>query len=328
MTGMSRRQFGRLAAGGAVAVAGLAGATVAGSRLVASADETRAAATPRATWREHGPVVTTGHEQVPAVVADGQHSIVKVVATGWGAPGGGSWTDEQREQVLTLTPHTIVRTLTGDSDNVLDAGAAIGELQPWYDVAARIGKAERVVFELGNEPNIGLGPDAAGPYAAAVHAVADHKAAAGWAAKLCSPALSPNHVTQVGLWWENAEWRAAVQRCDYVGWHLYGQDSFTNTPGEDGYQAGVGWLSRFFADKPWIATEYSLKADGLSNQTQGQRYAELVHGATDIPANLWAATYFHLNVADLADKENVLDPGAPDGNGPRAYGDWVRANLP
>jgi hypothetical protein len=78
--------------------------------------------------------------------------------TGWGLP----WTDELRREAARLCPTLVVRTVTGDPSYdggrfaLPDANAAIAELEPWYAAWQKVATpAQRILFEVGNEPLIG-----------------------------------------------------------------------------------------------------------------------------------------------------------------------------
>jgi hypothetical protein len=150
-----RRRFGALAAG-----AGLA---------AAAAPLLTAGSASAAIGKYHGPLLTAGWEEFKAAVAQGRHNLTKVVAT-WGAP----WGDPDFQLALAnLTPYTIVRTGTGDTDNVLDPGAVVNEIAPFYQWSTQVRPADRLIIELGNEPNLRHGTDFIQPYADSLHASID-----------------------------------------------------------------------------------------------------------------------------------------------------------
>ena len=292
----SRRRFGVLAAG-----AGLA---------AAAAPLVTAGSASAAIDKYHGPLLTAGWEEFKQAVALGRHNLTKVVAT-WGAP----WDDPDFQLALAnLTPYTIVRTGTGDTDNVLDPGAVVNEIRPFYQYSTQVRPADRLIIELGNEPNLHHGTDFIQPYADSLHASIDAVAANFPGVRICSPGIAPGGTSSYHDWFWNQRYKDAVNRCDFVGFHFYGATEFDPVV----YDI-VGALTGHFPGKLWIATEYGLNYayDGdptAQKQAKCRAYSDMIHrnGHPDIQNLLWGATYFHIDTQSpdpLFQAYNV----APDG---------------
>jgi hypothetical protein len=292
----SRRRFGALAAGAGLAAAAVPFLT-GGS---ASA----------AIGKYHGPLLTAGWEEFKTAVAQGRHNLTKVVAT-WGAP----WDNPDFQLALAnLTPYTIVRTGTGDTDNVLDAGAVVNEIRPFYQWSTQVRPADRLIIELGNEPNLHHGADFIQPYADSLHAAIDAVQANFPGVQICSPGIAPGGTSSYHDWFWNQRYKDAVNRCNFVGFHFYGAGEFDPVV----YDI-VGALTGHFPDKLWIATEYGLN-DAYGGDPTGEKqakcrkYSDMIHRNShpDIQNRLWGATYFHIDTQSpdpLFQAYNV----APDG---------------
>jgi hypothetical protein len=307
MPELTRRQFSKLALAGAAATTF--------SAVSSMGDRKARALVPRA----HGPVLTDGYSEWEQSCRNTAHNLNKVV-TGWGGPWRESpdrvWT------ACTISDFTIVRTVTGDTRNGLDAAAAVAEIRDtrFFDLKRDAKGADKLIIEIGNEPNAG-GQDV-NAYASALGTTIDQLRANFPGARLCSTALSPNKGTNPMAWYDNRNWRNQVARCDFVGIHFY-----TNDPQGDFTKAGnynelTLWETLSIVDARWnipaIATEYSIRGYSLSQYDKGYRYADLIHFNQSLPGTdkLWGATYFHIMV-------NPQGPN-PDENmgteGPRGYG--------
>jgi hypothetical protein len=308
--GMSRRQLGRLVGGAAAAAAGLGGA------LGGAPAPARAALVPRA----HGPLLTSGFNTWEQANRNAAHNLGKVV-TDWGAPGG-SWAGnpDAAWSATGQTDFTIVRTgRQGDTWSNLDAGQAVNEIRAsrLFEYKSIQKGADKCIIELGNEPNTGCDVNA---YAASLSATIDAVRNAFPGARICSSALSPNNFTGVGdsrnprMWWNNANWVAAVRKCDFVGVHFYSNDgNFANQGAfnEMTYTEVLSWVGSKWPGKSAIATEYSIR-NGWDPVSKGRAYANLIHFDGTVAGNLWGATYYHVQIdpwgVDVA--ENVGSDGA------------------
>jgi hypothetical protein len=301
-TSLTRRQFGK------VALAGTATAALSASQVW------RAAPAHALVPRAHGPVLTNGYAEWERSVATAAHNLNKVV-TGWGGP----WRESPDHvwSACTMADFTIVRTHTGDSHSLVDPNTAVAEIRDtrFYDYKAAAKGADKLIIEIGNEPNLGTD---VWQYAYNLGATIDALRNAFPGAKLCSPALSPNHGFNPQGWMDNPNWRAQVARCDFVGIHFY-----TNDPGGDFTRARdygelnlwdtLGLVSQRWG-QPAIATEYSIRGSSLSPYDKGVKYAEVVHFNQSLPdtSRLWGATYFHVQMDPNGDpyQENVGADGA------------------
>lgn len=303
--GLSRRRFGQLVGGGTAAVA-------AGALLGA---EPAQALVPRA----HGPVLTAGYSTWQQAVANAAHNLNKVV-TGWGAPPGG-W-ENNPDFVWTacgMSNFTIVRTVTGDTWNYIDANQAVDEIRRtrFYEYKADQQGPDKCIIELGNEPNIGC-PDV-WTYASLLSQTIDKIRTNFPGAKICSTALSPQNFNGQGdsryprNWLYNSAWRNAVAKCDFVGVHFYSNDgNFANQGAynEMTYKEVLSIAAQQWPGKPVIATEYSIR-NGWSRYDKGWNYANLIHFDGTVASNLWGATYYHIMTASSPDPgENVGSEGA------------------
>lgn len=294
MPKLTRRQFSKLTLAGAAATTFSA---VSGVRV-----RKAHSLIPRA----HGPVLTAGYAEFEQACRIAAHNLNKVI-TGWGGPWRESpdhvWT------VCTLSDFTIVRTVTGDTGNPLNPDTAVQEIREtrFYDLKRDAKGADKLIIEIGNEPN--AGNQDINTYTDNLRRTIDALQANFPGALLCSPALSPNKGVNPQAWYDNPNWRAQVNRCHFVGVHFY-----TNDPNGDFTKAGqyneytlwesLGLINQLWPGKYAIATEYSIRGMSLSQYDKGYKYADLIHFNNSVPGNLWGATYFHIMVD--------TDPNAPN----------------
>ena len=305
MAELSRRSFGKLTLG--------AGAVAAAAPLVGQGTASAAIG------KYHGPLLTSGWEDFKTAVAQGRHNLTKVVAT-WGAP----WDNPDFQLALAnLTPFTIVRTGTGDTTSLLDPNAVVNEIRPFYQWSTQVKPADRLIVELGNEPNLQNGADFVQGYADSLHASIDAVQANFPGVQICSTALSPSGPSNYNDWFWNQRYKDAVNRCNFLGFHFYGGTSFDPV-----FYDIVGAMAGHFPGKLWIATEYGLNSDysgdpGTATQQRKDKcraYIDFIHrnGHVDVQNSLWGATYFHVDVDatdDLFRRYNVC-PDGPLGYAP------------
>lgn len=166
-----------------------------------------------------GLIYTSGtYEEVRDFVRSNGYDALKLV-TGWGM----QWYCNSMARMLTLTPDTIIRTVQGDPSSkkpYLHPEWVVQEIMPWYDLKPDI------YIELGNEPNIepyeDLTPSDPHAYAYYLDAAITMCRKEFPYAKLIAPALVENASA--------AQYRQilakASARCDYDGFHVYGETSF------------------------------------------------------------------------------------------------------
>jgi len=192
--------------------------------------------------------------------------------------------------------------------------AVVHEIAPFYQWSTQVRPADRLIVELGNEPNLRRGTDFIQPYADSLHAAIDAVRANFPGVQICSPGIAPSGASSYHDWFWNQRFKDAVNRCDFVGFHFYGATSFDPVVYEI-----VGALTGHFPGKLWIATEYGLNYAYGGNPTAEKQakcraYSDMIHrnGHADIQNQLWGATYFHIDVSSpdpLFQAYNV----APDG---------------
>jgi hypothetical protein len=257
----------------------------------------------------HGPVLTSGWEEFKQAIAIAGHNLAKVV-TAWGAP----WNPDFIWSLAEQTTYTLVRTRTGDT-GPLDAAAAIDELHPFYPLIRDNKGADKMIIEIGNEPNRGgAGFGYIEDWANTFHDTLNRIRDTFPGALTCSPGLSPSHDSTSSYhdWFWNQNFKNAINRCTFVGFHFYGDTTFDLTAGQDNVCQVMGALDGHFPGKLAIATEYGLNAprDQKSNFDKGADYARFIHhnGNSYIQNRVWGATYFHIDTIGN-DSYNVWPDG-------------------
>lgn len=306
MTEMSRRIFVARTAGAATVVGAL-GAAI-------GASPAAAAGVPRA----HGPLLTAGYDTFLQAIGNQAANLCKVV-TGWGSPPGG-W-NANPDHVWTAcgaTDYLIVRTQTGDTNAYIDANQASAQVagSRFFEYKRIRSGAGKCVIGLGNEPNAGNNLDP-WVYGSLLGQTVDRMRRDFPGALICGTALSPNKGVNPDTWYANPNYRAAVNKCDFVGVHFY------SNAANGGFTQQGSWNELTYAEtltraasnwpgKPVIATEYSIRTTSISAYDKGYKYANLIHFDSTVRANLWGATYYHVQVdpggVDFA--ENVGSDGA------------------
>lgn len=251
----------------------------------------------------HGPVLTHARlDDLYAMTQIGKLDCIKVV-TAWGLVEG--WNSTTRARVCAATDHTIVRTAVGDPASgrsvFLHTEEVVQEIAPWYAIKPHIW------IELGNEPNVRSLSESE------IH---------GWAwhldrtiteirkqmpyARIISPAmLMTSHGVRTtyreALWLEIAA--AAIRRCDAVGVHVYEYDSLVvNYPGPRTRQAddALALHLKYFADKPWVLSEYGINNPKIPTAQKIREYIEWTRQYAR--GNVIGATFFHVNYGAAQDK--------------------------
>ncbi len=301
--GLSRRDFGRLAVGGAAA-AGVA----------AFLPATPAAASPY--YRAHGPLLTGGYQTWLDAISYEGANLAKVV-TGWGLPGGWNANPDFVWTAAGASQYLIVRTVTGDTSSYIDPSTAVQEIQSsrFFEYKSDRSGAGACIIELGNEPNAGgLDP---WTYGYNLSAAVDAVRSAFPGALVCGTALSPNKGCNPDTWYDNPNYQAAVAKCDFVGVHFYCNSPDGNFAAQGGYNEltyaeTLQRAGQFWPGKNVIGTEYSIRGASLSAYDKGSHYASLVNFDDSVAGNLWGATYYHVqtdpNGTDFG--ENVGSDGA------------------
>jgi hypothetical protein len=299
----SRRAMGKLAAG-AIAAAGVV--SLPGKAL----------AVPH--YRAHGPLLTDGYQTWLDAITNQSANLAKVV-TGWGTPGPGPWAN-YRDHVWTAAGATnflIVRTTTGDTDNVIDPNRAVAEIRDsrFFEYKSIRSGADKCIIELGNEPNIRVADPWVYGYNLGVTVDRIREAFPG--AKICGTALSPNKGTNPDTWYANPNFVNAVAKCDFVGVHFYSNatdGSFANQGSwnELTYAETLSRCASKWPGKPVIATEYSIRTTALTPYQKGYKYGNFIHFDDSVAGNLWGATYYHVqtNPSGVDFNENVGSEGA------------------
>lgn len=262
----------------------------------------------------HGGVVTQAYsiDQIIDMQKRGKHTAVKIV-TGWGVQGG--WNDATRRAVLASVPFVIVRSVAGDpsfdngSARLPEAHRLIAEFAPWYALR------RDVVFEVGNEPNIGKwAGDEEYMWAYRLHlsAAIDELRRAFPGAKFCAAAPILDRVYAPERWLDVCA--DAMRRYNYVGVHAYELYSFTrtNVPRTNQLADGIRWYGARFPQVPWLLTEYGINDRATSAHHKGEAYARLVKS---LPAQFKAATYYHLCLKQDVHPEYMVYPIGDDAYG-------------
>lgn len=300
--GLTRRNFGRLVLGTAAAtgVAGLVGAEP-------------AAASPF--YRAHGPLLTYGYQTWLNAISYEVANLAKVV-TGWGLDGGWNPNPDFVWTACGASQYLIVRTVTGDTTSYIDPNTTVAEIQSsrFYEYKMDQTGSGTCIIELGNEPNVGnLDP---WTYGYNLSATVDAVRANFPGALVCGTALSPNKGFSPDNWYNNANYRSAVAKCDFVGVHFYSNSpdgSFTDQGAynELTYAETLSRAASIWPGKSVIGTEYSIRA-GLAAYDKGYKYANLIHFDDSVAGNLWGATYYHVqtNPGGTDPGENVGSDGA------------------
>lgn len=300
---LTRRNFGRLALG-----------TAAAAGTSALLGVTPAAASPY--YRAHGPLLTNGYQTWLNAISYEGANLAKVV-TGWGLSGGWSANPDFVWTAAGACQYLIVRTVTGDTSTYIDPNTAVQEIQSSQFYAYKMDQSgsDTCIIELGNEPNAGnLDP---WTYGYNLSATVDAVRSAFPGALVCGTALSPNNSFSPDTWYNNANYRAAVAKCDFVGVHFYSNapnGSFTQqgTYNELTYAQTLQRVASIWPGKNAIGTEYSIRTTGITAYNKGYQYAGLINFDDSVPGNLWGATYYHVQTdpsgVDYA--ENVGSDGA------------------
>ncbi|WP_437674485.1 twin-arginine translocation signal domain-containing protein [Sorangium sp. So ce131] len=267
-------------------------------------------------------------DQLRNSISLGGYQMLKVV-TGWGLHGRSMTDPATISEVCSLTPITLVRTVTGDRGHV-DPNQVEAEIAPWYAAKA---KKRDLIIELGNEPNTVNDPGGTGDFWRGQSRpwkeqfIWDNRYYLTQAiarcrrqfplAKIVTCSLAPRDFLDI-------EWFLQIYRegadsplltADYVALHAY------NGPGESWYHGyDLPLVLRLYGSyaptKSWILTEVGLHTDE-SRAQKGERMAGLLHYNESnpvLPWNVWGSCYFHLN----------LDHGGNPAPGDRAaayYGD-------
>jgi hypothetical protein len=302
--GLSRRTLIR-ATGGAAAALGMGAYLGAGEP---------ASAAPF--YRAHGPVLTDGYQTWLTAISNQSANLAKVV-TGWGLAGGWAANPDYVWTAAGATDYLIVRTVTGDTDKMIDANQAIAEIRNsrFFEYKSIRSGAAKCIIELGNEPNIAVS-DIWG-YGANLSTTVDRIRQEFPGVQICGTALSPNKGVRPDDWYNNPNYQAAVAKCDFVGVHFYSNPSngsFTNqgSYNELTYAETLQRAASKWPGKRVIGTEYSIRTTALSQYDKGYKYANLIHFDNTVAGNLWGATYYHVqtNPYGVDVNENVGSEGA------------------
>ncbi|GHJ15482.1 glycoside hydrolase 5 family protein [Micromonospora sp. AKA38] len=302
--GLSRRSLIRLT-GGAAAAVGVGAYLGAGQP---------ASAAPF--YRAHGPVLTDGYQTWLTAISNQSANLAKVV-TGWGLAGGWAANPDHVWTACGATDHLIVRTVTGDTNTMIDANNAVNEIRNsrFFEYKRIRSGAGKCIIELGNEPNIGVS-DIWG-YGWCLSATIDRIRAEFPGALICGTALSPNKGVRPDDWYGNQNYRDAIAKCDFVGVHFYSNPSNGSfieqgNVNELTYAETLQRAASIWPGKRVIGTEYSIRTTAISQYDKGYKYANLIHFDNSVAGNLWGATYYHVqtNPGGVDVNENVGSEGA------------------
>ncbi|MDX8052467.1 hypothetical protein SK571_24050 [Lentzea sp. BCCO 10_0798] len=299
----SRRAIGKLAAG-AVAAAGMA--SLPG----------RASAAPH--YRAHGPLLTDGYQTWIDAINNQGANLAKVV-TGWGMPGSGPWQNfpDHIWTAAGATNFLIVRTVTGDTDRMIDPNQAVAEIRDsrFFEFKRIRSGADKCIIELGNEPNIRVADPWAYGYNLSVTIDRIRETFPG--AKICGTALSPNKTTNPDTWYANPNFVDAIKKCDFVGVHFYSNADDGDFGAQGGwneltYSETLSRCAQKWPGKPVIATEYSMRTTKLTPYQKGYKYGNFLHFDDSVASSLWGACYYHVqtNPGGIDFHENVGSEGA------------------
>lgn len=258
---------------------------------------------------DHGFVLTSADslDQVEAKMIAGRYTTLKVI-TSWGLTSG--WTDTTRARAAALGSKTIVRTRIGDPSSgkpFPHVEELPGEIDPWYQY-----RRSQLVIELTNEGNSDPTIDPAG-FAFHMDACVTEIRRRYPLAKIIAGGLllsDPN----VDQWLKSPEYRAVIQRCDYIGIHVYAFVHFDDT----GQLAKAEQLYSSFT-LPRAMTEYGINDKNTSDPVKGQRYAEFVQS---LPPSYEIATYYHYDLIAAPNTNNYFY--SLDISGDIAYGKNLR----